>query len=82
MITPQATQPASVPSMKGTGSMSTYGDREMGEGMSYPGCRFAGKYHLEENDCNCAHPNTGDVFFCATHHIPGHPPCPLDQEGM
>lgn len=62
--------------------MSTYGDREMGEGMSYPGCRFAGKYHQEENDCNCNHPKTGDVFFCATHHITGYLPCPLEQEGV
>jgi len=61
---------------KGRGSLSTYGDRDLGEGISYPQCRFAGKYHKDENDCNCCHPNTGDVFFCATHHIAGQPRCP------
>jgi len=66
--------------MKGQGSMSTYGDREMGEGMSYPKCPHAGKYHKAENDCNCQHKETGDVFFCATHHIAGYPPCPLDMD--
>ena len=64
--------------MKGKGSMTTYGDKEMGEGVSYPNCHFAGKYHKDENDCNCNHPNTGNVFFCATHHIFGWPPCPLE----
>jgi hypothetical protein len=64
--------------IKGPSSQSTYGDQELGEGLSFPACIFAGKYHREENDCNCNHPETGDIFFCATHHIPGQPPCPLD----
>ena len=64
--------------IKGKGSLSTYGDRALGEGKSFPKCKFAGKYHVTENDCNCSHPETGDVFFCATHHIKGQPKCPID----
>ena len=70
------------PFFKGKGTFSTYGDQNLGEGMSYPQCRFAGKFHKEENDCNCCHPNTGDVFFCATHHIAGQPPCPGESNWL
>ena len=64
--------------IKGKGTLSTYGDRDLGEGRCYPNCKFAGKYHAAENDCNCSHPETGDIFFCATHHIKGQPKCPVD----
>jgi len=64
--------------IKGRGTLSTYGDRELGEGKSFRNCKFAGKLHQAENDCNCCHPETGNVFFCATHHIKRQPKCPID----
>jgi hypothetical protein len=55
---------------------TNYNDPEMGEGEAYPDCEYAGKYFPENGDCRCIHPNTGNVYFCATHHIVGYPVCP------
>lgn len=56
-----------------------YDDPVMGEGESHPDCNYAGKFFPENGDCRCIHPATGNVYYCATHHITGYPGCPIEE---
>lgn len=57
--------------------MSKYDDPCMPNGLNYPECPFMGK-RFHEDDGRCLHPGTGNVYYCATHHINGYPPCPYE----
>ncbi len=57
-------------------AISKYEDPCMPNGLNYPECPYMGK-RFHEEDGRCLHPKTGDVYYCASHHILGFPPCPL-----